>query len=128
MMNSSTTTPSTAKRSNPEYLNGVPELLVLQVLSRRPMHGYEVVQSIKAASSEVLEFGEGSIYPLLHRLEADECLASKKERVAGRDRYVYRLTAKCARRLTESTAAWKRIASAIVQVLEGEGDAAPAMA
>lgn len=118
----------TTKRSNPEYLNGVPELLVLQVLSRRSMHGYEVVQSIKAASSEVLGFGEGSIYPVLHRLEADECLASKKERVAGRDRYVYRLTAKGAKRLHESTAAWKRIASAIAQVLEGEGDVQAALA
>lgn len=122
-----TTTPTT-KRSNPEYLNGVPELLVLQVLSRKAMHGYEVVQSIKAASSEVLEFGEGSIYPVLHRLEADECLESKKERVAGRDRYVYRLTAKGAKRLNESTAAWKRIVSAIAQALEGEGDGQPALA
>lgn len=122
-----TTTPTT-KRSNPEYLNGVPELLVLRVLSRKAMHGYEVVQAIKAASSEVLEFGEGSIYPVLHRLEADECLESKKERVAGRDRYVYRLTAKGAKRLNESTAAWKRIASAIVQVLEGEGDVQAALA
>src|SRR5262245_2080544 len=99
----------TTKRSNPEYLNGVPELLVLQVLARRPMHGYEIVQAIKAASSEVLEFGEGCIYPLLHRLEADECLSSRKERVAGRERYVYRLTSKGAKRLTQSTDAWKRI-------------------
>lgn len=128
MKTTPTSTAVAAKRSNPEYLNGVPELLVLQVLSRRPMHGYEIVQSIKAASSEVLEFGEGSIYPLLHRLEADECLSSKKERVAGRDRYVYRLTTKGASRLTESTASWKRIAAAIVQVLEGEGDAVAALA
>lgn len=122
------TTASATKRSNPEYLNGVPELLVLKVLSRSPMHGYEVVQSIKAASHEVLEFGEGSIYPVLHKLEADECLSSKKERVAGRDRYVYRLTAKGAKRLTECTAAWKRIAKAIANALEGEGDAVTAMA
>jgi PadR family transcriptional regulator, regulatory protein PadR len=118
----------TTKRSNPEYLNGVPELLVLQVLARRPMHGYEIVQAIKAASSEVLAFGEGCIYPLLHRLEADECLASRKERVAGRERYVYRLTGKGSKRLAQSTDSWKRIAAAIARVLEGEGDAAVAMA
>ncbi len=118
----------TTKRSNPEYLNGVPELLVLQVLARRPLHGYEIVQAIKTASSEVLEFGEGCIYPLLHRLEADECLASKKERVGGRDRYVYRLTTKGAKKLSQSTTAWKRVTSAIARVLEGEGDALAALA
>lgn len=118
----------TGKRSNPEYLNGVPELLVLQVLARRPMHGYEVVQAIKAASNEVLEFGEGSIYPVLHRLEAEECLASKKERVAGRDRYVYRLTSEGEKRLSESTSSWRRINDAIARVLEGGGDVAAALA
>jgi PadR family transcriptional regulator, regulatory protein PadR len=116
------------KRSNPEYLNGVPELLVLQVLARRPMHGYEIVQAIKAASSEVLEFGEGCVYPVLHRLEAEECLASKKERVARRDRYIYRLTTKGAARLNHSTQSWKRVTFAIARVLEGEGDVAAAMA
>ena len=118
----------TTKRSNPEYLNGVPELLVLQVLARRPMHGYEIVQAIKCASSEVLEFGEGCIYPVLHRLEADECLASRKERVGGRERFVYRLTAKGSKRLAQSTDSWKRVVTAISRVLEGEGDAAIAMA
>jgi PadR family transcriptional regulator PadR len=118
----------TTKRSNPEFLNGVPELLVLRVLAQKPMHGYEVVQAIKAASQNVLEFGEGSIYPVLHRLEADECLASRKERVAGRDRYVYRVTSKGANRLVESTTAWKRIALAIARAVEGEGDVAAALA
>jgi PadR family transcriptional regulator, regulatory protein PadR len=58
------------RRTNPDYLNGVPELLLLSLLSRRAMYGYELVQAIRAATGGALEFGEGCIYPILHRLEA----------------------------------------------------------
>ena len=43
---------------------------MLELLSRRPMYGYELVQAIKEESHGELEFGEGCIYPLLHKLEA----------------------------------------------------------
>ena len=59
------------RRSNPPFLNGVPELLVLRQLTLRPMHGYELVQAIRASTDHSFEFGEGCIYPILHRLEAD---------------------------------------------------------
>ena len=65
------------KKTNPDFLNGVPELLVLQLLARRPMYGYQLVRSIERSTGQVLEFGEGCIYPVLHRLEADGHLAAK---------------------------------------------------
>ena len=46
------------RRSNPPFLNGVPEMLILELLSRRPMYGYELVQAIRAATNDGLEFGE----------------------------------------------------------------------
>ena len=39
------------KRSNPDFLNGVPELLILSLLSRRPMYGYELIQAIRQATN-----------------------------------------------------------------------------
>src|SRR5262245_61792377 len=57
------------RKANPPFLNGVPELLILDLLSRRAMYGYELVQAIRAASGGSLEFGEGCVYPILHRLE-----------------------------------------------------------
>jgi PadR family transcriptional regulator PadR len=42
----------TERRSNPAFLNGVPEMLMLQLLSRRPMYGYELVQAIRAATHD----------------------------------------------------------------------------
>jgi PadR family transcriptional regulator, regulatory protein PadR len=111
---------STSKNSNPNFLNGVPELLVLQLLARRPMYGYELVRAIEQSTGQVLEFGEGCIYPVLHRLEKDALLASRRETVSGRSRVVYRPTAAGRKRLTGSTATWRSIVAAVNQVLQPE--------
>jgi PadR family transcriptional regulator, regulatory protein PadR len=109
---------SSSKNSNPDFLNGIPELLVLQLLARRPMYGYELVRAIEQSTSQVLEFGEGCIYPILHRLEKDEFLASRRETVNGRSRVVYRLSAAGRKRLAGSTATWRSIVAAVNQVLQ----------
>lgn len=117
-----------AKQSNPDYLNGVPELVVLQLLSRRAMYGYELVRAIERTSGEVLQFGEGCIYPILHRLDADGDLAAKRELVGGRSRVVYRLTASGRKRLRGRVASWESIAAAVSRVLQGADDAKSATA
>ena len=106
--------------TNPDFLTGVPELLLLRQLSRKPMHGYAVIQSIKVVSGGQLKFGEGSIYPVLHRLEADGMLRTKKQEVDGRSRIVYSVTAAGKKRLAESTSVWKHVVAAVEAVLEGE--------
>src|SRR5208283_54959 len=90
------------KRTNPDFLNGVPELLLLSLLSRRPMYGYELVQAIHASTDGTLEFGEGCIYPVLHRLEAEGMLSNRRETVAGRSRVIYRVTVKGAKKLAST--------------------------
>jgi PadR family transcriptional regulator, regulatory protein PadR len=117
---------SSSKNSNPDFLNGIPELLVLQLLARRPMYGYELVRAIEQSTGQVLEFGEGCIYPVLHRLEKDEFLASRRETVSGRSRVVYRLTAAGRKRLAGSTATWRSVVAAVNQILLGEKDGRPA--
>jgi PadR family transcriptional regulator PadR len=118
----------TRKRTNPDFLNGVPELLILHLLSGRAMYGYELVQAIRLATNETLEFGEGCVYPILHRLEADGLLASRRETAGGRNRVVYRVTPRGARRLEESVALWRQIAGAIQGALQGDADVGPAVA
>lgn len=108
------------RRTNPDFLNGVPELLMLRLLSQQPMYGYQLVQSIKTASGNQLEFGEGSIYPILHRLEADGCLSSREQSANGRSRVVYRTTKKGERRLAESTDSFKRVSQAILEILDAK--------
>jgi PadR family transcriptional regulator PadR len=117
-----------AKQSNPDFLNGVPELLVLQLLARRAMYGYELVRAIEHASRQVFEFGEGCIYPVLHRLEKDGHLTSRRETVGGRSRVVYRVTASGRKRLESQAAAWQGIAGTVQQILQGAHIGKPAIA
>jgi PadR family transcriptional regulator PadR len=119
---------SATKRTNPDFLNGVPELLLLRLLAHKPMYGYELVQRIKLQSAAALEFGEGCIYPILHRLERSRLLSSRREVVAGRSRVVYRLTPDGERKLAESVSAWQKVVRAVGRILEGDAHVEPAHA
>ena len=107
------------RKSNPAFLNGVPEMLILELLGRRPMYGYQLVQAIKTASGGDLSFGEGCVYPILHRLESQGLLTSSRQTVGGRDRLVYRVTDKGRAQCAETVGAWQRVAAAINLALAG---------
>jgi PadR family transcriptional regulator PadR len=107
------------KKTNPDFLNGVPELLVLQLLARKPMHGYDVVRAVREGSGLKLDFGEGCIYPVLHRLEAQQLLVGRREEVGGRHRIIYRVTKRGQKRLAESVAIWCDIVAAVQAVMAG---------
>ena len=113
------------RTSNPPFLNGVPELLILRLLSQRAMYGYELVQTIKLASGNELEFGEGCVYPILHRLEGDKLLKASGQVVGSRTRIVYETTARGRARLAESISTWERISQAVSRTLKG-GEHGPA--
>jgi PadR family transcriptional regulator PadR len=115
------------KRSNPDFLNGIPELLVLHLLAQRPMYGYELVQAIRASTGGKLSFGEGCIYPLLHKLEAESVLTSERATVANRSRVVYHLTTKGKRKFSEGLDTWKQVVAAVAKVIEGGANGTPAM-
>jgi PadR family transcriptional regulator PadR len=116
------------RRTNPPFLNGIPELLTLRLLAEQPRHGYDLVQAIRDATADELQFGEGCIYPILHRLEAEGHLRSSRKSVGGRSRVVYQVTAKGQRQLCDSAASWRRVVSAVGRVLQGGADAEPGMA
>ena len=104
-------------------MNGVPELLILRLLSRREMYGYELVSAIRAATGEVISLGEGCVYPILHTLERNRLLACRRVQKDGRSRLYYSLTAKGKARLNQASSHWQRISQAVNSVL-GDSDAA----
>ena len=108
------------RKTNPPFLNGVPEMLILRTLARRPMYGYELVQAIRVAAHDELTFGEGCIYPILHRLESQGLLAASKEAAVGRVRVVYRITPRGRTQLASTIGNWQRVTQAIHQVLQGD--------
>jgi PadR family transcriptional regulator PadR len=94
-------------------------MLLLELPSRRPMYGYELVRAIKVATGGELEFGEGGIYPILHRLETQNRLAASREKVGGRERVVYRVTPRGTAQLKSSVSTWQRIVGAVTLALHG---------
>ena len=105
------------KKTNPAFQNGVPELLVLQLLARREMYGYELVKEIQARSKEAFGFGEGCIYPCLHWLEKTKLVTSRRASVDGRSRHYYRLTPRGRKRLESLTAEWNRVAEGVTLIV-----------
>ena len=108
------------KGPNPSFLNGVPELLVLRLLARREMYGYEIVREIQLQTKEAFAFGEGCIYPYLHYFEAEKLVNSRQRDVNGRSRYYYQLTARGQKRLEALTAEWQREAQGVALIMGGE--------
>lgn len=104
-------------RTNPAFMTGVPELLVLRLLSRQEMYGYELVRAIRVVSNDAFNLAEGVIYPLLHSLEAKKLLTAREKAMGGRTRVYYAVTAKGKKRLEALTREWDRVNTGISNVL-----------
>jgi PadR family transcriptional regulator, regulatory protein PadR len=101
-----------------DLLQGTLDLLILQTLAPGPMHGWAVAQRIHQVSRDVLEIGQGSLYPALHRLEYKGWIradwgASENNRRAK----FYSLTRAGKKQLQAELKTWDRLSSAIALVL-----------
>lgn len=108
-----------ASETNPSFMNGVPELLILRLVREREMYGYELVQAIRDRTGAAIALGEGVVYPVLHGLERAGALASSRKTVNGRSRVYYTLTAAGSRRLDDLAGNWTKLTAAIQGVLQG---------
>jgi len=107
------------RESNPNFMNGVPELLILRLLHEGEMYGYEIVQAIRNRSDAVIAVGEGVVYPVLHGLEEDGALTSRRRAVNGRSRIYYSVTPAGSQRLANLAVDWNKLTKAIQTVLTG---------
>lgn len=105
------------RATNPNFMNGVPELLILQLLRQEEMYGYEIVQAIRSRSDAVIAVGEGVVYPVLHALEREGALRSRRKTINGRSRIYYSVTPRGARRLAHLSEVWTTLAAAIQKML-----------
>ena len=107
-----------------DLLQGTLDLLILQTLAPGPMHGWAVAQRIQQVSCDVLQIGQGSLYPALHRLEYKGWIradwgASENNR---RAKY-YSLTRAGKKQLEAELKTWDRLSEAIALVLGREAQA-----
>lgn len=105
-------------KTNPPFMSGVPELLLLRLLGQREMYGYELVRSIRTVTNGGISLGEGVIYPVLHNLERQGALAAERRTVGKRSRVYYRLTSAGQRRLDALAGEWQRVSNGIRLALE----------
>jgi PadR family transcriptional regulator, regulatory protein PadR len=97
---------------------GALELMILQTLHRRPMHGYALAQHIKAVSDELLQIEEGSLYPALQRMLKAGWLKSEMGMSArNRPVRIFKVTAAGAKRLEEERSSFERMFAGIRRVL-----------
>jgi transcriptional regulator len=101
---------------------GTLDMLILQILSLEPAHGYGIAQRLEQISQSVVQVNQGSLYPALHRLEQKKWLRAEwKQSETGREAKFYTLTSSGRRQLAEEKSSWARLAGAVQLVFE-EGD------
>ena len=109
-----------ARETNPNFMAGVPELMILRLLQDREMYGYEIVQAIRSETGDVVSLGEGVVYTVLHALEREGALKSRRKAVEGRSRIYYAVTASGLRRYRDLANTWSALAEAIQSVMRGK--------
>ena len=102
---------------NAEALKGHLDLLVLAVVSAGPLHGYGVIDRLKLRSEGSFDLAEGTVYPVLHRLERSGLLQHEWSDASGRRRKLYSLTAAGQARLVEQRRSWREFVDAVDAVL-----------
>ena len=102
-----------------ELLKGSTNLLVLSVLENENMYGYEMIKKIRLESENVFEFQEGTLYPILHKLEEKGLISSYWEEFCGKKRKYYAITEDGKKHLKSKKEEWKLFSAKINQVIGG---------
>jgi len=109
-----------------ETLKGHLDGLLLAVLEAGPLHGYAVIQAVRAGSGGAFDLPTGTVYPALHRLERAGLVRASWSVVGGRRRRAYQLTPAGRRALAGERAAWQTFATAVSALLDPVPTPAPA--
>ena len=99
------------------HLKGTLPLLILHLLREGPLHGYALAQQIQQQSDGLLDFKEGTLYPLLHSLEARGLIESLVREENGRSRRYYRLLEAGLRQSARDRAEWDAYVRVVNRIL-----------
>ncbi len=107
-----------------QFKKGVLEIIILQFLKSKEMYGYELT-SLLNNRSEILEIKEGTLYPILYRLEDDKLIEGKWEHLNSKEsrgvpKKYYCITEKGILVLNESKELWSQFSRLVDEILEEE--------
>ena len=99
---------------------GVLDMLVLKLLETEPKYGYQIIQEMKEKSEEIFLLKDGTLYPILYRLEDDGMVVSRWSEAEGKQvpRKYYVITENGREALNQMESIWKRISSGILSIRE----------
>ena len=102
-----------------ELLKGTLSLLILSLLSRKAMYGYEIAATVHADTDGAFTWREGSLYPSLHKLEQGGMITGEwEDKETGRKRRYYHITKLGRATLKEKEQSWRELGKAVNSILE----------
>lgn len=102
-----------------ELLKGSTNLLVLSLLEKENMYGYQMIKKISEKSENVFEFQEGTLYPILHGLEEKNYITSHWDTEGSKKRKYYSITKEGKKHLKEKKEEWQLFSGGINQIVGG---------
>lgn len=101
-----------------DLVQGTLDLLILKIVALQPMHGWAIAQRIRQMSGDVLQVGQGALYPSLHKLEQNGWITSEWAVSENNRRAKYYTLTRAGRKALEREAAqWERLAGAISMIV-----------
>ena len=103
---------------NKGLIGGSMNLLLLSLLHEKDMYGYEIIRELELRSDKTFEFKEGTLYPVLHKLENMGYINSYLSKGdTGRDRKYYQITKKGKKQLVEEKQQWEVFSQSVGKVV-----------
>ena len=100
-------------------LGGSTRLLLLSLLSEGDRYGYEIIRTLSARSEQAFAFQEGTLYPILHKMEHAGWVRAYEKTAEGRKRRYYAITEKGKKQLSAETEQWRAFSGAVERVITG---------
>lgn len=100
-------------------LGGSTPLLLLSLLNEGDRYGYEIIRTLSARSEQAFAFQEGTLYPILHRMERAGWVRAYEKTAEGRRRRYYAITDAGKKQLAAETAQWRAFSGAVERVITG---------
>jgi DNA-binding PadR family transcriptional regulator len=103
-----------------ELIGASTGLLILSVLAKEPSYGYQIIRNINQQGEGLFLWQEGTIYPVLHKLEEEELVRAQWQQAdTGRERKYYYITAKGRDALGEAAEQWRGFSQLVLNLAGG---------
>ncbi len=103
-------------------IGGSTVFMLLALLAEKDCYGYEIIRELKERSQNVFQFKEGTLYPVLHRMENQGYVKSYRAKAeTGKERKYYRITGAGKAQLAEERKQWETFSSSVNRVIGAKG-------